>query len=629
MTLLAPWALWLSAAGAAVVALYLLKIKRRREPVPALDFWRELIVQTQVRSLFQRLKRWLSLLLWLVIVTCLILAVGNPVFSFGRIKPQSIVVIVDNSASMQSVENRTEGTTRLQLVRRALDELLERRPVSDEWMLIEAGGQSRVLTAWTRNREAVRRAAESISPHFGSVDLAEAGKLAGQLLSGKPRPCIVIISDGSDGEVPKIAREDKTVVYWPIGETDDNLGITQLSVRPHREQSVHYAFISVINGSSAAVESQVVFQLDGSTTAVEPISISSGETWEKTVVLDAPDGAVLRAWIDRPDAFPADNESYAVLDPIERVSVLLVSPADASFFFEQSLLAMESFVDADASRTMTMEDYDALGDTERQADLIIFNNGPPRDLPATGQFVFINGWPDPVPAKSLGTLQTPDLRVTQRDHPLTRHLNFSTVTLARAIHVDLASGQVVLAESSDGSPLIFLWQQPDRQALCLAFDVLESNLPFRNAFPVFLRNAVAYMMSEQRAWIRPLYRVGEVIEPVRPLPSGVREVAVARLRHDDVWNGTVPVRDGSFLFQQTQHPGPFRFTIGDETAYTAVNLHDRRESRIAPDKAAEPPEKRLALSGRLFGTVPWLAFSMLAAALIGLEWLTYHHRWTE
>ena len=58
MTLLAPGALWFSSIGAAVIALYILKIKRRRQAVPSLEFWRDLAGTTQVRSLFQRLKRW-------------------------------------------------------------------------------------------------------------------------------------------------------------------------------------------------------------------------------------------------------------------------------------------------------------------------------------------------------------------------------------------------------------------------------------------------------------------------------------------------------------------------------------------------------------------------------------------
>src|SRR5688500_216386 len=104
MTLLAPWALWFAAVGAAIVALYILKIKRQRQTVPALDFWRQLAGRTKVHSLFDRLKRLLSMLLWLAIAACLVLALGNPILSLGSVTPRSIAVIIDNSASMQSVE---------------------------------------------------------------------------------------------------------------------------------------------------------------------------------------------------------------------------------------------------------------------------------------------------------------------------------------------------------------------------------------------------------------------------------------------------------------------------------------------------------------------------------------------
>ena len=53
MTLLAPWAIWFAAVGGAVIALYVLKIKRRQQTVPALDFWRELAGKTKVHSLFK------------------------------------------------------------------------------------------------------------------------------------------------------------------------------------------------------------------------------------------------------------------------------------------------------------------------------------------------------------------------------------------------------------------------------------------------------------------------------------------------------------------------------------------------------------------------------------------------
>ncbi len=629
MTLLAPWALWLSIVGAAVVALYLLKIKRRRQSVPALDFWRELVGQSQVRSLFQRLKRWLSLALWLLIVACLILAAGNPVLSFGRIKPRSIAVVVDNSASMQTREPGAEGKTRLQLAREAVRELTTRRPVTDEWMLIEAGREPRVRQAWTYDRKAVRDAADAIQPRLGSADLEAATDLAAQLLEGKERPWAVIVSDGAAGQVEQLCGDDETAVYWPIGRSDNNLGVTRLRVRPHRQQSLHYVYLSVLNSSSENVEAQVVFELDGATIAVEPAAIPAGEVWEQTVALDAPDGGVLRVWIDRPDDFATDNEAYAIVAPIEAAEVLLVTTSEEAFFFEQALLAMEPLVDPDASRTMTVEDYDALDTNSVSCDLTIFNNCRPQALPDAGSFVFVNAWPAEVPARILGTLVQPDLLLARRDHPLVRYLSVGSVRLARAHEVDLIERATVLARTTGGAPLIFLCQQPNRQMLCLAFDVLESDLPFRNAFPLLLRNALVHLVSEQAAWVRRQYCIGDVIEPLRPLPERLTDIRVARLRGDDLAEQSVPVRGGSFLFGQTDEQGPLRFAIGDVVAYAAVNLTDARESRITPVRAPHDPTERLALTGRLLGAVPWLTLALAATLLIGLEWLTYHYRWTE
>jgi hypothetical protein len=176
MTLLAPWALWLLALGGAVIALYLLKIKRRAATVPALDFWLQLAGRTKVHSLWDRLKRLLSMLLWLVVVACLALAVGNPLLSLGSIKPRAIAVVIDNSASMQTLESQDStlasgqgsgGTTRLDLARRAVEDLTTRRPVTDEFLLIEAAQEPHVREPWTYEGKAIRTAAEGMTPFSG------------------------------------------------------------------------------------------------------------------------------------------------------------------------------------------------------------------------------------------------------------------------------------------------------------------------------------------------------------------------------------------------------------------------------------------------------------------------------
>jgi len=60
-----------------------------------------------------------------------------------------------------------------------------------------------------------------------------------------------------------------------------------------------------------------------------------------------------------------------------------------------------------------------------------------------------------------------------------------------------------------------------------------------------------------------------------------------------------------------------------------VNIGDAGESRIAPVAAPGDPAEALVLSGRLLGTMPWLALAVAASLLVALEWLTFHFRWTE
>lgn len=632
MTLLAPWALWFSAVAAAVVALYLLRIRRRRETVPALDFWRQLAGQTQVRSLFQRLKRWLSLALWLFIVACLVLSLGNPVVSLGRIKPQSIAVILDNSASMQAVDagdSPEAPATRWAAALAALDDLAARRPVSDQWLLIEAGQRARVVAPWTIDRRQMMDGAGTIVPHRGAADLAGAKALADQLLDGRERPAIVILSDGANGRVAQMAAADAKVVPWPLGTSDDNAGITRLSVRPHRDEASHYAYVCVVNAASKPVEARLVIELDGSTAAVEPLQLEAGATWEKTLTLNRPEGGVLRAFLDRADLLADDDEAFAILPPIRAASVLLVSPPEQSFYFEQALTAMSPLVDAENSVTVTLDEYNAAAGGLDAVDLVLFNNGAPERLPNAGRFVFVNRWPGDLPATASGVIDLPEMAVSSRDHPLMRFVNVNGVTLARAARVALTDQATVLAATIDNQPLIFFHEAPNRQSLCLAFDVLESDLPFRNAFPVLLRNAVGYLVTEKSKWVDDQCTIGSAIRPLRPLPADIDEVSVARLRKAEESVTRAAVEGGSFVIRDTHERGPLRIAIGDEIAYTAVNLADENETRIAPMVADRSPSEMLALTDRLFGTVPWLALAAAAAALIGLEWFTYHYRWTE
>lgn len=697
MMLLAPWALWFLGIAGGVVALYLLKIRRRQAVVPALDFWLALAGRTKAHSLWERLKRLLSMLLWVAIVTCLVLALGNPLLSLGKARPRAIAVVLDNSASMLTDESigdapeavggaskeesrpgaRASGNhdqkarTRFQLAKDALRSLTTRRPVSDQWLLIESGREPRVVRSWTLDAKSVRAAADTLEPFAGSADLDASVALAGQLLEGKPDPCIVVISDGAAGRVASLAAKDARIVHWPVGETSDNLGIARLAVRPHRQQGNYHVLLSIVNASDRQIETRAVFELNGSAYSVELVSVEPHGSWEKSVVLEPPEGfsgGVLRVSIDRPDALLQDNEAFAALQPIRPAVVWLVSKPESAFFFEQALASMDTLVLPEESLTIAPEQYEralaAIASAPRGAggqgvpgtprgdgdvdggpagdeagarneapllprpDLIVFNGWSPRALPKSGRFILVNTIGD-LPATVRVQLEAPRLFIPPKPHPVTQHVTFQGARLAGARRVSFEATPTVLAHSEEGDPLIALVDQPDRRTLLLAFDVLESDLPFRNAFPLLLRNAVAYLHDEGPSLVRPEYTIGDTIRPLRALPGDVRGVTAVRAGGEGSAESALPVSDGSFTYAETSRAGGVRFDVGDESFLTAINLADADESRIGVAVPERDPGKALMLSGRLLGTLPWIGLVFLAAVFIALEWMTYHYRWTE
>src|SRR6266550_4727665 len=92
-----------AAAGAAIVVLYILKLRRRPVAVPFSRIWQRILRDKEATSLFSQLKRLLSLLLQLALLGLLVLALGDP-RGFVSTSSRNVVVLVDASASMKAVD---------------------------------------------------------------------------------------------------------------------------------------------------------------------------------------------------------------------------------------------------------------------------------------------------------------------------------------------------------------------------------------------------------------------------------------------------------------------------------------------------------------------------------------------
>ncbi|MDB4931820.1 MAG: hypothetical protein JWM10_4304, partial [Myxococcaceae bacterium] len=91
-------------AAAAVVALYLLKQRRRRVAVPFAPLWARVLEERPSAKLFERLRRLLSLLLQLVLLALLVVALGDPRPAGAARRGRTTVLLLDGSASMSATD---------------------------------------------------------------------------------------------------------------------------------------------------------------------------------------------------------------------------------------------------------------------------------------------------------------------------------------------------------------------------------------------------------------------------------------------------------------------------------------------------------------------------------------------
>ena len=136
MNLVHPAALFLAALALPIVVFYILKVRLRRVPVSTLLFWEQIFEEKKPRSLWQRLRHWISLLLQLAFLALLVVALADPIFRWQQARARRLVLVVDNSASMNAND---VPPSRLEAAKAEGRRLIDGLRLGDEMAIIAAG----------------------------------------------------------------------------------------------------------------------------------------------------------------------------------------------------------------------------------------------------------------------------------------------------------------------------------------------------------------------------------------------------------------------------------------------------------------------------------------------------------
>jgi hypothetical protein len=644
----------LAVAGTFVLALYLLKMRRRRVLVPYSKLWEQVLMDRQATSLFQRLRRILSFLLQLLLVWLLVTALADPRPEALQRRGKDYIVLVDSSASMRSRDvTRRDG--RIGEARAWTRRAIERLGPQDRMMVVQMDSQVVPLSPLVGDRLELNQAVTRLRASDTVADFPRALRLALDTLDREREGIIVLLSDGNLGpaqdEQGPVELGDTELRWVKIGRGGRNVGLANLSVRRYPiDRSSCEIFLEINNTGPRDEVVELTLLGDDHEMFVRRLNVAQGqsaqlhlpaqaaatETLEARVTLvgdecnedrDCGDGN--RCAGDRrcllTDDQPADDRAFALLPERRLVRVLAVSPGN---LYLSAALLIDEYLDV---TEMTPNDYATwLAATSAQGeadyDVVVFDGVSPPP-PPTGHLVYLGLEGEAPPLAPQGNARGGiwfDSTRSRRQHPILRWVSLGDFEVYQAARTRPPASDQIIGRSEDGLPLVVVRRDDNRWITMVTFPLRHSDLPLRMAWPILLMNTLSWYADEDAQFISS-YATGQPVH--RPLPGG--EVGEARLCGPEGCQ-PLPVHDGELVFVP-RRVGLYRLQQGELQSRVAVNLAAPVECEMEPassvtvsgQSAAAPP----VLAARVGGH-PWWWLLFVAVIVLLLEWLTYHRRIT-
>jgi hypothetical protein len=653
-----PSGWWWLALAIPILLLYILKIRLRRQQVPTLLFWDQLFDEKKPRAWWQRLRHLLSLLLQFAFLVLVVAALVDPLWSWQREQARRIVLVVDNSASMRTLEE--EGSTRLNEAKQAAKSLVQALRSKDQMAVLSATGRPEVVIGMTDHQRSLTTAIDGIPATDGPTDVAAAVTAAERLLADHEHGEILVLTDGCFADLDALKANPRLTLYG-VGSKQDNVAITRYQVRRSLLDAVGYqVLLDVTNFSDSEKQCRVELTLGEELVDVLPLALKPGETVSRFVDHTSSTGGELHAKLDITDALETDNRALAVLPERKPVRVQLVTKGN---LFLKGVLESIPLVDLQITSEAPS--------VAPPGGILVLDKIVPAQLPS-GRVVVV----DPqttTDAWTLGEpLSQPIVAKVDKASPLVQHVRLDNVLFPGARQMTFSVEVEPLIQDPLDGPLFARLKRPGGDAVVLACNLDQGDLPLRIAFPVLMKNTIEWFQGNTGE-LRPALTTGamlavdvstvresqpaaareqresdaqavevqaidetpilaaqplELVSPsqqVTPLTRTGEQVTLGPLLETGLWS----VRPASA-------PGdkPLLAPVANMSASTAnesgrdilvaCNLVDPAESDLRPrGELAEVQGRRLAILG---GQSLWFYLTLLAAVLIAAEWWLYQRR---
>ncbi len=533
-----------------------------------------------------RLHLPLLFFLQLLLLTLLILALSEPVFS---VRPNHIAIVLDNSASMQTLEG---SKTRFELAKERAGVLIGELNLNGNVDLYRTVPHLEPIRATPLRPSEAAAAIVAMEPYdLGEVPL-DFNKMVNQMARERKYDRVYYLTDHPGRDDGGVAR------LISVGQPTGNLALSALQInRSSLADSRWVAKAEVQNFSYRDEKIKILLRGAGASLASRELVVPLGKS--ATAVFEGiPPHHYYEAEIDHRDALPLDNRRFAVPPKSQSLRILAISPRPHS-------LASLRNIPGVTLEIISPEDYEK---SERTGyALEIFHFSTPAALPQNPALFVL-----PPNANTLVDLESAISRVVvsswREPHVLTRYINFALFRPSYGRPLKPQTPGETIVESPQGV-LVFAAQRQGIRYLVLGFDPFpylgRENLPMS----IFTLNFFDWFNSSggprDNSTGNALTFDRTVQEDTLVTPKGEK----------------LSLKPGSNHFSATYYQGIYQLLQrGGEKQLFAVNLQDGNESDL---RTPTPLEFRFENSGQgnesaLFSSWPYLLLASLLLLLI--EW---------
>lgn len=523
--------------------------------------------------------------LQLLLLVLLIFALSEPVLS---VRPTNIAIILDNSASMQALE---DGKSRFALAKeRAADFAGELGAAGKVDLYVTAPRLEKLHAVALSPGDAA-----SLIANLAPYDLGEApldyDNLLGQLARQQKYQRVYLITDRPARGQSGAAR------IVTVGQPQGNFAVTGFEVQRSSLVNARLeALVEVANYSERDEKLKVLLKSNGAPLATREVAV--GKNQSVTVAFEGfADRPYYEAEIANRDALAVDSRRFAVAPASRNLRILAITPRPRELESFKNIPGVQLDIVAPA-------DY---GKAERTGyGLEIYHFATPATLPSTAALFIL-----PPESSALVDLGPPLANATVsnwRDpHVLTRYVNFNLLRPAYARPLKPQTAGDIVIDSAAG-PLAFASERQGVRYLTVGFDPFpylgRENLPMS----IFTLNMLDWFFDSQggrsQATGEAIF-LGKVVGGEKIILPDGKNLAVT----------PAATFFGGAFFQ-----GIYKLRSGNHEQLFARNLQDRGESDL---RAPAPIELRGASQGAasasvLFSFWPYLLMAVIALLL--LEW---------